>query len=232
MPGWTSRSIVPKSSSIGGVNGLAQLPISAADLLANTGATNDSKLESRTYMNAPANSRQVAASTSVYAQPNAPAFLADRVADLNSEQTLRRSAQAELLNRIVQGAQGGGDDAYLWQEALRAAAVNPGAAVYFGQSVQNPLIGQGYNTSAQAGANKMYAQSTAIRQATDQQSQLQQLMAKRAQLASVPSYGWGNSDLNNIDNQIHAIQTQGNSTQRLGQAAAGSGWSGPALPRY
>lgn len=252
--GWTAGTLAPQSlgsrspsmlqqplpapppSAIGPINAMAMQPFTAERLMTQPTDLNNPSLGSRQYMNPLTGFRQVAAQTSVYNTPQAPEFLANAVNSLNAEQSLRRSAQSELVNRIIQGAASNDPNSYLWQESLRGAAVTPGAHVTFGSAVENPLIGQGYHQATQAYAQKTGEQAQAIHQARTAGVDINALKAKRQQLGN-SAFGtyWG-SDAQKLDQQItdaEANNNAGNPAQVLGQAAAGgnSGWF-PTLPRY
>jgi hypothetical protein len=202
----------------------------------------DSTLGSRLYQNPLTGFREVAAQTSVYAQPNAPAFLQNAIAGLNAEQTMARSAQAELLDRIIKGAAGqtatgaagSGGDPYLWQEALRAASVNPGAHVNFGAAVADPRQGMASITSANALAAKAAQQTAAIKAANAIPIQIAALQKKRAQLGPAAGGFYSNSPQQALDRQLFALEDQGlasSGIQQLGQKSArsNSGWITPMM---
>jgi hypothetical protein len=222
----------PAPSTVGSVNGYAQLPITA-DMLRTTPETlNDPSLGSRKFTNPLEGMRQPVASASVFAQPDVPPYLQNALASLNAEQALRRSMQAELTNRIVAGAQSGGPNAYLWQEALRAAAVTPGAHVNFGQSVQNPLIGQGYYDASEAYKQRAAQQTRAITAANT--ANQNSIIPPFEGVMQNPGGAFNPAYQAYINRQIMANQTAspGSSVQQLGRSAAyGGGWT-PMLPSY
>lgn len=133
--GWTADSVV------GAINAAAQAPITAEDLLTSKGKAVDPALESRKYLNPYTGVRDPAVTGSVYAHADTPAWLAGEVAALNAEQALRRSAQAEVFNKVFQQAQVGGNEGLPWLEVLRAAVLQPGVEAGFGSSVVDPQIG-------------------------------------------------------------------------------------------
>lgn len=144
--GWSAKSIV------GPVNAVAQSPLSA-DILRTTPQTvADKTLESRKYVNPNTGVRDPVLSGSVYTQPDVPAFLSQAVANLNAEQSLRRSLQAEWNNRLLQGAASPGPNAFLFAEALRAASVAPGSSVAFGQRIADPQVGAAQKIAATSAA--------------------------------------------------------------------------------
>lgn len=226
----------PATSDVGSVNGLAQLPMTAADLLASPSDIHDPKLASAPYGNPGTGFRDAPIISSVYQTNNVPGFLQQSIANLNAEQALKRSLQSELVNRIVGGMQGGGPNAYLWTEALRSAAVNPGAHVSFNAAVQNPLIGQGYNTAANAYAGKTTQQTQALSAANRAGAAIPELEQQRAKLGSVVMGGYTGSAQQKLDHQIsgaYEAASPNSSTQRLARSVSGpnSGWF-PTLPTY
>jgi hypothetical protein len=145
--------------------------------------------------------------------------------------------QAELVNRIVTGVSKGGPDDYLWTEALRAAAVNPGAHVQFGAAVQNPALGQGYKTAAQAYADKSAQETTALKQANNALSVPQDLMNQRSRLGATVMGGYAGSPQQSVDRQLmdsYINASPDSAVQQLGRSVSGnrgSGWL-PSLPIY
>jgi hypothetical protein len=152
--GWTAATISqPRDSVTGAVNAMAQNPVTASDLRTTPSTLADSSLGSRRFVNPNTGIRDVAVDASVYAQPSVPAFLSQAVSSLNAEQALRRSLQAEWNDKLMRGAMGmSGTDPYVWMEALRAASVNPGSSVAFGQAIQDPNQGKAALARAQAQA--------------------------------------------------------------------------------
>lgn len=224
----------PAASVTGPVNAWAQIPLSAAQLRTDPSVAKDPSLASRSYMNPMTGLRDTAASASVYQQADAPAFLQQAISNLNAEQALKRSMQAELVNRIITGMQGGGNDSYLWTEALRAAAVNPGAHVAFQSAVSDPAVGRGYETASKAAAGKLTEQTKSLSMANSALSALPDLQAQRARLGSVVMGGYQGSDQQRLDNKIQqAYMNSGpsSSTQLLGRSANYSGWM-PSLPTF
>lgn len=139
--GWTADSVV------GAINAAAQAPIRAEDLLTSTGDARDETLNSRKWLNAYTGVRDPAVIGSVYAQGDTPAWLANEVAALNAEQALRRSAQAEVFNKVFEKASGG---SLPWLEVLRAAVLQPGVEAGFGSQIVDPAIGQAAKMEAEA----------------------------------------------------------------------------------
>lgn len=263
--GWTSSSLTaplasrtpqqiraplpaPGPSDVGPVNALAQSPYSAASLMTRPTDATDPALGSRLFQNPLTGYRDVAAQQSVYAQPQAPAFLQNAIAGLNAEQSMARSAQAELLDRLTRGASGqtargmegtqmDQDNAYLWQEALRAASVSPGAHVNFGAAVTDPRQGISAITSANALAAKAAQQTAAIRAANAIPIQIAALQKKKMDLGPAPGGFYSGSRQQALDRQLFALEDMGQASsgvQRLGQSAArSSGWATtPTLPYY
>ncbi len=166
--GWTAATIAtPQPSVTGPVNAMAQNNVTAADLRTTPSTLADSTLGSRRYMNPNTGIRDVAVSGSVYAQPDVPAFLSQAVSNLNAEQALRRSLQAEWNDKLLMGAMGqvSGSDPYLWMEALRAASVGPGSSVSFGQAIQDPNQGRAAVTNANANARLSSMKANILHQA-------------------------------------------------------------------
>lgn len=152
--GWTADSVV------GAINAAAQAPIRAEDLLTSTGDARDPSLESRKFMNPYTGVRDPAVVGSLYAQPDTPAWLANEVAALNDEQALRRSAQAEVFNKVFEQATGGGG--LPWLEVLRAAVLQPGVEAGFGSAVVDPNVGRAAMTEAEAEKTAAGAYSRAL----------------------------------------------------------------------
>lgn len=224
------------TSSVGSINALAQLPITADSMKTmSPDFLNDPTLGSRTTANPLTGFRQPVASASVYSTSNVPAFLQSEVAKLNAEQALRRSAQAELLDRIIKGASSGAPDAYMWQEALRAASVSPGAHVNFGSSVMDPTVGQGYASAAEAFRQKTAQDVAAINAANAAQTNVTKLTQQRQRLGSSPFGMYFGSPQQRIDQQLFdaTLAAQPNSAvQQLGRAAARNSSPPPSLPMF
>lgn len=159
--GWTSATINQAQAAkadalaqgaVAGTNSaLAKAPITADALRTTPSTLSDARLGSRAFMNPNTGIRDVVASGSVYNQPNVPAFLSQAVAGLNAEQALRRSIQAEWNDRLLRNAEGS-ENPYMWLEAIRAASVNPGASVAFGQQIADPTVGKAQLQRAQSQA--------------------------------------------------------------------------------
>jgi hypothetical protein len=244
LNGWTSQSIshdqnlhdqslasiaqpdpappTPAPSDVGAINGLAQNPLTAAQLTTTPTDLHDPTLGTRAYTNPDTGFRDAPIVTSVYQQENVPGFLQQSIANLNSEQAMKRALQSELTNRLVGGLQGGGPNSYLWAEALRAASVNPGAHVGFGAAVQNPAIGEGYKTAANAYAGLAGQQAASIAAANKQPATLQDLLTQRSRLSS--SIMGGNPAAVQLDQRItDAYLNSGpnSSVQQLARSASG-----------
>lgn len=250
ISGWTSRAASPKSlesrrvtapppvtpvtqSTVGPVNALAQTVATANQLQNNTATPNDPSLASRSPSSADlAGRRDVAAQASVYRTPNVPAFLTQAITDLNANQSLRRSAQAELVDRLFGEAMTGNLAAW---DALRAASVQPGAHVNL-SPITDPNVGLGYANAALASAGQLAAQTRAVQAAQAIPSQIAQLEAQRARLGNTGFGGYIGSQQQRLDQQLtdlYASQSGRSGVQMLGQAAArgGSGWM-PQPPRF
>lgn len=214
-------------SAIGPVNGWAQNPISAADLMTDPSAAKDSSLASRKYMNPGTGAREAAASASVYQQADAPAFLQQAISNLNSEQAMKRAQQSELVNRILMGVNSGGPNDYLWAEALRAASVGAGAHVNFSSAVQDPRVGIGYENAANAYADKTAEQTKSLTAANTAINGIPEMEKQRARLGSVVMGGYEGSPQQQLDRQLtqsHLAASPVSSTQLLGRSANASGW--------
>lgn len=241
--GWTSRAASPKSlesrrittpppvtpvtqSSVGPVNALAQTLATAAQLRTNTTTPKDPTLASRSPSGADlAGRRDVAAQASVYQTPNVPAFLTQAISDLNANQSLRRSAHAELIDTLFGQAMTGNLSAW---DALRAASVQPGAHVSL-SPITDPNVGIGYQTASNAYAGQLAAQTGAIRAAQAVPGQIATLEAQRARLGNAGFGGYWGSQQQNLDRQITDLYGAGSArsaVQQLGQSAArgGSAW--------
>ena len=226
----------PAESAVGSVNGLAQNPLTAADLLAKPTDLHDPKLASAPYGNPMQGFRDAPIVSSVYQTNNVPGFLQQSIANLNAEQALKRSLQSEMVNRIMMGMQQGGPNGYLWTEALRAAAVNPGAHVAFNASVMDPAIGAGYSKAAGAYADKTNQQTTALKAANSAGSMIPDLETQRARLGSVVMGGYQGSPQQRIDQQLtqaHLQASPQSGTQQLARSVSGpnSGWF-PSIPIF
>lgn len=226
--GWTANSIVAAQPSVvGPANAAAQNPVSAQTLMTTPQTLSDPTLGSRAFMNPNTGIRDVAASGSVYAMSEVPPYLSQAVSALSSEQALQRSLQAEWNNRLMQQASGGGKDAYLWLEALRAASVSPGASVNFGGPVQNPALGRAAETSAIASAALDKQRTQQLARVTQLNAQI--AAAQRATGNVMP----GSYEYFNRQNLVADLQGQLNTIRPIAQASAGSGgvggWS--AVPR-
>jgi hypothetical protein len=157
--------------------------------------------------------------------------LAQAVTDLNTEQALKRSLQSEWNSKILGLAQGGGPNNYLFQEALRAASVSPGAHVNFGAAVQNPDIGTGYLQAAQGQRAEATARAAAISAPQQHQQQIAALQKERQQLGANSFGMYSGSRQKAIDDQLFQLQTQ---LAGANQVASGqnrtSGWTPAPLP--
>ncbi len=210
------------ASAVGSLTDLSTRPLTAADLMTKPTDLHDPTLGSRAYTNPYQGFRDAPITTSVYQQENVPAFLQQSIANLNAEQSMKRALQSELTNRLASGLQGGGPNSYLWAEALRAAAVNPGAHVGFGAAVQNPAIGEGYKTAANAYAGLAGQQAASIAAANKQPATLQDLLTQRARLSS--SIMGGNPATVALDQRITDAYLSGgpnSSVQQLARSASG-----------
>lgn len=175
--GWTSATInqaqaakadaLSQGAVAGQNSALAKAPITADALRTTPSTLSDARLGSRSFKNPNTGIRDVAASGSVYAMSDVPAFLSQAVAGLNAEQALRRSVQAEWNDRLLRNAESSSDP-YLWMEAIRAASVNPGSSVAFGQQILDPNQGRANLIAAQSNANLNSMRSRIISDASGQ----------------------------------------------------------------
>lgn len=178
----------------------------AGNLARTPGKLNDPTLASRAFGSTVPGAVKPAFAESVYQRPNVPAYLAQAVTDLNTGQSLQRSLQSEWNNKILGLASGGGPNSYLYQEALRAASVSPGAHVNFGAAVQSPLLGEGYKAAAVGQANLTNAQAGAIAAPQQYQAQIAALQKERQQLGQNAFGMYSNSRQQQIDNQLFNLQ--------------------------
>ena len=216
MPGgWTASSIIPAISRGSAVSPGTTLRPPAPD----------------------AGRRDVAAQSSVYQRSDVPEYLTSAISNLNAEQSLRRSLQSEWNDRLLKSASQGGPNSFLFQEALRAASVSPGAHVAFGSAVQNPAIGNAAMMRASSEAAQAHATAEALSAPAQIASQLAKLHTKRAQL---PSGGFGfttpeqmalDAKIQNLQSQLPgAVQIASGSMNRPKAAApASSGWVSGAV---
>jgi hypothetical protein len=227
------------SSSVGSVNSSAQLNTPASQLAMTPETLHDPSLGSRGTINPNTGLREapIVASVSQMGNGSVPDILKQSIANLNAEQTMKRAMQAELVNRIVSGVATGGPNSYLWTEALRSAAVNPGAHVQFNAAVQNPLLGEGYKQAASAYADKTAQQTQALKAANNSAGDIASLQAQRARLGStVMGANYSNSPQQQLDAKITDAYLAGSpnsATQQLARSVSGpnSGWFS-ALPTF
>jgi hypothetical protein len=238
--GWTSQSLsrsrppvtTSVESVVGPVNAAAQNQVTAAQLRTTPSTLYDTSLGSRQYMNPNTGIRQPVAASSVYAQSDVPAFLAQSVDALNAEQALRRSLAAEWQNRLLRGVEEGGPNAYMLAEALRAASVGPGSSVAFGKEVADAKIGQGYLEQSQAAANLAGQKQSVLGQQQRDILNYQAALKKQAQTSRSNS-GMFTYDLATgagagaSPATLSAIQLRQPTATAIG---GGSGWA-PAAPR-
>ncbi len=224
--GWTaSKLVTPQVSAVGPVNALAQNNVTADSLRTTASSLADPSLGSRKYVNPNTGIRDVAASGSVYAQPDVPAFLSQAVSSLNAEQSLRRSLQAEWNDKLLRGATGqiAGADPYVWMEALRAASVSPGASVAFGQQIADPNAGRAALSRAHSLAGLEAVKTNILHQALGTQYNL----GKVADPIFSPSWVPVGSASANPGAASAALAQQAAFLKPIATSAAGggSGWS-------
>lgn len=202
----------------------------AGNLARTPGKLNDPTLASRMFGSTVPGAVKPVAVSSVYQQPNVPAYLSQSISDLNTGQSLQRSLQSEWNNKILGLATNSGADNYLYQEALRAASVSPGAHVSFNSAVQDPRVGQGYQAASLGQANLAKAQAGAIAAPQQYQNQIAALQREQ-QLLGQSAFGqFQNSRQQQIQNQLFNLQNQlaGSQSVAAGNNRA-SGWNS-ALP--
>lgn len=161
----------------------------------------------------------------------APDFLQDAIAKLLNTQATGGGSATDALLRQILGAGAGAD--YLTSPAITAfAAGQSGLKSLALAPVQNPLIGQGYNTLATAQAERTRAQTGSINKVQQLQDQILGLQQKKGTPFNTSSFGpsWGGKP--NLDNQIFDLQQQLNSAQKLATASASSGWAPMSIPGY
>lgn len=171
-------------------------------------------------------------SMSVYGTPNVPGFLTQAVSNLNAEQSLQRALRQEWQNRLVQLASTPGENQFLWQEALRAASVQPGANVTFASPVFDPSLSQSYQTAVETYTEESKARAEAANQPNTLLQRQQQLEAEKARLGANPFGQYTGSRQSEIDTELQNIyQQQQNTMARPRSVSAGAGWV-PAFPRF
>lgn len=181
------------------VYGLEDFRIAPGDL-------KDPSLGSRQFMTA-AQVRpvDVGAQASTFQSANVPAFLQSQIAQLNAEQYQKRSAQQDLLDRLFSAVQGG--DYTAW-EALRAAAVQPGARAAFGAGIVSPELQAAQTGATRETAKKTAAETAAISLPAQLSRQMQQAQAARAQLGQTSFGAYTGSAQEKLDQQILNLRSQ------------------------
>lgn len=222
--------VTPQESTVGPATALASTLATPSNIigLQPTGPR-DAALGSRGTLNT--QRRSVAIQVSPYQTRNVPEFLNSAIAELNTNQSLRRAQHAELIDRLFGEAMTGNLAAW---DALRAASVQPGAHVQLSPLV-DPNVGLGYAETARAAAAQQAAQTAAVRAAQMIPSQIASLESQRARLGQSAFGTYQGSAQQRLDRQLTDLYTQQSArsaTQRLGQSAArASGWT-PALPGF
>jgi hypothetical protein len=168
--------------------------------------------------------KDVAIRASTFNNPNVPAFLNQAINDLNSEQSLKRALQTEWQDRLFRMASSDDPNAYLWQEAVRAASVTPGAHVSFGSGIQNPVVGQAQAQEAQAAAKESQVRTRALQEPEELQNRLAELERERASLGQSMFGNYTGSRQQSLDNDITNTYLNLNRYGRAG-ARGGSGWT-------
>lgn len=182
---------------------------------------------------APQTQPQSQGNASVIGSPinGAPGFLQDAIARLLNTQATGGGSATDALLRQILGAGASAD--YLTSPAITAfAAGQSGLKSLALAPVQNPLIGQGYNTLATAQAERTRAQTGAINRVQELQNQILGLQQKKGTAFNTPSFGPSFGGKPNIDNQVFDLQQQLNSAQKLATASASSGWAPMNIPGY
>lgn len=213
-------------------------PITVEDFMTEPVALNDPKLGSRRVTSIPQGlPRETAGSISVYGNFQAPAYLTDAVNRLNQSQSSSARLQDEYRQQLLDAVLGGN---YLAAEALRAASVQPGTSVAFGQQVADPNVGAGYAQQATAAAAESQQRTQAYSQLTNQQAQLQKrLQDIQTKIASAPTGGimsplGSAGDQGNLQIEQFSIQRELDRQRQL--LAQGGGYrpsgyaSAPGLP--
>jgi hypothetical protein len=227
--GWTSASINEAQAAkaaalaegaVAGTNSaLAKAPITAEALRTTPSTLSDATLGSRRFVNPNTGVRDVAATGSVYAMSDVPAYLSQAVAGLNAEQALRRSVQAEWNDRLLRNAEDSSNP-YVWMEAIRAASVNPGSSVAFGQAIQDPNRGLADMRRAQGESVLNNQRASILHQASGNLYRVN----KYTDLANTQPKGspWAEDARNRARDEMFNFQF----AQPLAAAAAGgSGWT-------
>lgn len=212
----------------------ANAPITPDTLRTTPQALVDPSLGSRSFMSLPAGYAQPVARTSVYETPDAPAFLADAVARLNATQSGRATASQNLIQQLLGAVGGGGPNAYLIAPALAAAvgAAGGGGGGLSLAPIQNPAIGAGYSQLAKAQAERANANTSAVKRAQSLQDQIFGLQQQQRNTPQASTFSWGGGSGANTQNQIFDLQQQLKDAQKIGVAAASSGWGSMAIPGY
>lgn len=250
ISGWRSSTIAPRysppsaagspvtpaampaqpESNVGPVNAAAQSPLTAAALAITPQTLNDSKLGSRLFGSTVPGKAQPFLAESVYQQPNVPAFLSQAVSDLNTEQALKRSLQSEWNNKILGLANSGSPDSYLYQEAVRAASVAPGAHVNFGAAIQSPDVAAGYKAASEGAGKLATAQAGAISAPQQLQSKISMLQREKEQLGQNAFGQYHNSRQQKIDQELFDLQSQLSGANTVAAGNNTRGWTAPKLP--
>lgn len=181
-----------------------------------------------TFSGSDTRQKDVAVRTSTFSNPNVPAYLNQAISDLNSEQSLKRSLQQEWQDRLFRMASSDSPDAYLWQEALRAASVAPGTSVTFGSAIDNPELARAKVGQAKAISEESVSRKRVLDEPMMQQRQLSDLEKRRAQLGQTVFGGYSGSAQQGLDNEISNLQLRILNPAGL-PSSRSSGWS-PSLP--
>ena len=224
--GWTANRIAPAPVTSSALANADQ-PITAAALATTPSTLNDRSLGSRSYQNPNTGIRTAPIQTSIYAQPNVPAFLNQAIADLNSEQALRRALQQQWTTRLADAT--GGPNGYLYAEALRAAVVQPGANVSFGSAITDPTESAAKLKYATGVAAEAQARANEIARPAKIAKQIEALEQKKKYAPNQPSQNYFGSPSYQIDNEILGLRYS--IPQGGGVAPRSTGWT-PMTPFF
>jgi hypothetical protein len=226
------------SSSIGWLNEISKNPVTADQLIPNTGGTKDKTLASRTSLLNPLTGvRDTAAQVSTFKSDNAPQAIREEITSLNQNQAVRRAAQAEYIDALMKRSAAG--DVYA-AEALRAASIQPGSSAGFGERIWsgdemagNAAAGQGVGAAGQGAGALQQEQAKQIRAQNADVAKLKELQARKALIGPHKGFYEG-SEQQSIDKQIMAmgdVNSPNSAANQRSIAAAGvnpssSGWVG------
>ena len=225
--GWTASTLFPQTTSgiAGATNGLGYipgLPLGKTDTGVVPGLFGATSMPANGVTNAPAGG--------VAPPPGSPPFLQDainRILDVQANGSLGGSGgSSSLIDKIL-----GSTNGYLLAPALAASMFKPGGTGAGGGGgggaltlapIQNPLIGQGYNTQANAQMLRAQQQQNAMNAVT-------QLQQKIFNLQNTPSLATGGgfygSGYNTGQQLLQLKQQLKSANQALQSTSQPSGWS-------